>query len=309
MKTNTQKNNWYDSYNNDFYHYSWKRFIDKETTILGIGGCFNSNFLKFLQLSGINVLPSTWGLHYDPFTILNELYKTFDKNKSSTLYWEYTDKNNNGVLVDSLRHQFLYSSTNEFFKQDELITKQLKDSIINSNTIIISFAISEIWEQKVNNKWIIINRTPPDELLFDNRYVFRHRNLSLLECKNYINKIIKLLNDFNDSLNIILMVIPIPLKTSYRDMHPKISDILTKSRLLVAIDDIFEKNKNNNIVYFPAYEIFQYFNNKKDLFQCDCRHLKASAISYIGKKFIDYFTINKDFIKNVENFTVKQVNI
>jgi len=209
--------------------------------------------------------------------------------------------------LDALRHPFAYSNEYEFKNKDREVSKSLKYSIANSNSILISFALSEVWEQKIDDDWIIINRTPPNEVINDSRYTFRHRNMTVDECKKYINKITNLLLNINKNLNIVMMVIPIPLKTSYNNMHPKISDILTKSRLLVAIDEIVEQN--NNIIYFPVYEIFQYFNNKNDLFQCDHRHLKADVIADIGKIFIKHFVYSKDFIKEVDNFTVKQVEV
>lgn len=299
--------NWYESYNSDFFHHSWREFIDQDTYFTGIGGCFNSNFLRFLKMSGIMVHDTFWGLHYNAFTILNELNKAFDIDEKRSLYWDYIDKDRNHILLDALRHPFAYSNEYEFKNKDREVSKSLKYSIANSNSILISFALSEVWEQKIDDDWIIINRTPPNEVINDSRYTFRHRNMTVDECKKYINKITNLLLNINKNLNIVMMVIPIPLKTSYNNMHPKISDILTKSRLLVAIDEIVEQN--NNIIYFPVYEIFQYFNNKNDLFQCDHRHLKADVIADIGKIFIKHFVYSKDFIKKVDNFTVKQVEV
>jgi len=299
---------WYKDIHKKWHHNTWQKFLNKKTKVFSIGSCFAVNFGRWIKLHSIEVVDPKWGMHYNPYTILSEIKKAGGISfKNQQVIWKVKKKNKE-LYIDGLRHPILAYSFSELKKIQQNILNVSKKGIVNSDLIIITLGLSEIWEERTNTgEWVAINRTPPKDIFNANSEKYRNRNMSVSECKLCISEIIKCIKFINKKAKIVFTVSPMPLKTSFKDMSIRISNNMSKANLLSAIYEVIDKKSKNdsNIIYFPAYEIFMSEDSNKS-WQDDMRHPTKEAVERVCKEFVNAFAENINDFKADVDFFIKR---
>ena len=244
-----------------------------------MGSCFTESIGTYLQELLFPVEINPFGILYNPFSIANSLDllmegKTF---KEDDLFYA------NG-LWNSFYHHSRFSNpdlqqclTNINQKIEEA-ARCLKES----NLLFLTFGTAWVYESLRTNE-IVSNchKLPTSE--------FRRYRLSPEQIKDrWIGLISKLLS-INPALNIVFTVSPIRhLKDGAHENQ------LSKASLLIAIDELSTHFGNEQIFYFPSYEIVLDELRDYRFYASDMVHLTDVAIEIIREKFSSAFIGKED---------------
>ena len=109
------------------------------------------------------------------------------------------------------------------------------------------------------------------------------------ECVTDLEKIYKIIKQFNPDISIIISVSPVPLFATFRqDVDPITANMLSKSTLRVAAEQF--SNNHDNVYYFPAYEILT--TVMKNPYEDDNRHIRQESIREMMDIFKTWFIVD-----------------
>lgn len=115
--------------------------------------------------------------------------------------------------------------------------------------------------------------------------LFTERQLSVVECTDYLAKAIDMLRGLNPDVRVILTVSPI--RYAKYGFH---GSQLSKATLLLATSEL-EQRYPNIVAYFPAYEIVNDELRDYRFYAPDMIHPSEQAVDYIYERFADtYFS-------------------
>lgn len=248
--------------------------FEHSDNILTLGSCFAENISKYFSYYKFNILENPFGVLYNPVSIFNSLKFTienkrflkedliFDQSEYHSFFHHSDFSNHNHeACLSNINDNLLV--TNEYLKE--------------CNKLIISFGTSYVFRHKERN--IIVSnchKIPQNE--------FERFRLTVDETKDYLQKIIDTLKTHNSALSIIFTVSPV---RHWKD--GAVDNQLSKSILLLAINDIV--SKNNNCEYFPSYEIVMDDLRDYRFYAEDLIHPNKIATDYIWEKFSEnHFT-------------------
>tara|TARA_Y100001970_G_scaffold166351_1_gene203458 strand:+ start:24631 stop:25563 length:933 start_codon:yes stop_codon:yes gene_type:complete len=269
---------------NDFFknfilkgHTPEKPFIDKEKKIIAFGSCFASHVSKYLINKRYSVFDKRLGhnqhiIRYgegmaNTFTVLEQLLWAFENKNIEKNTWYYSPK---------------ISETN-----DDLMREETLRALKMVDVFIITVGLSEVWFNKVNNQvfWKAIPASEYDE----RKHGFRVSSVD--ENTRNLKEIYLIIKKHLPLAKVIFTLSPIPLVATFRDQSCITANSISKSILRVSLDNILnEYKKNQDIYYFPSYEIVNQFFN--DPFKDDNRHLKDEYIIKIMQLFEKNFCIH-----------------
>ena len=246
--------------------------INHRDKIVTIGSCFAENIGSYFSEFRFNVLKNPFGVLYNPVSILNSL-----KIVEAGVQFGREDL----ILDQSEYHSFYFHSDFSSHNADECLNRinatlqNTGDFLKETNVIIITLGTSFVYRHLKKN--IIVSnchKISPKE--------FEMTMLSPGETRSAINDIIKIIRNFNNEIKILFTVSPI--------RHWKngaVKNQLSKSNLIVAIHEAIQKN--NNIYYFPSYEIMMDDLRDYRFYEADLLHPNKIATDYIWEKFISAY--------------------
>lgn len=255
--------------------------INYNDSILLIGSCFSSNIGNKLNSSKFNTFINPFGVVYNPVSIFNTISSILSKKT-------YTKDDlffNNG-LWNSFDFHSSFSNTDEN-ECLNAINASVQDSYTyfqSSSKVIITLGTAFVY--KLNKTGKIVSNCHKVVQKEFTRY-----RLSLNETSNYLSKIIDLLKILNPSIQILFTVSPIRHLSDGFEENQR-----SKSTLILAIDEIFQKNKQCS--YFPSYEILMDDLRDYRFYKDDLTHPNNQAIEYIWKHFSESY-FNNETKKNV----------
>ena len=246
--------------------------INYNSNIFFFGSCFTENIGNIFVNSGFTTKINPFGIMYNPASIYKNIRILID-NK------EFTDNDldfyNN--LWFSYNHHSKFSNLNK-----NVCLKNINDGITQSikhlkKTDFIFFTFGTAWVYKLIKKNEIVancHKQPNNKF---NRY-----RLTIKEITDLYNNLINSLKAINSDIKIIFTVSPVRhLKDGANENQ------LSKSTLLLAIDNILKNNKNT--YYFPSYELIIDELRDYRFYNDDMIHISNIAINYIWDKIKDTF--------------------
>ena len=252
-------------------------FIDKQKKIIAFGSCFASHVSKYLVNKKYSVFNKQLGLNSHIIRYGEGMANTFTVLEQ--LLWAFENKN--------IEKNTWYYSPKETLRSDEEMRIETLNALKQVDVFIITVGLSEVWYNKITNQvfWKAIPVSQYDE----KKHGFRVSSVE--ENTNNLKNIYKILKENLPSTKIIFTLSPIPLVATFRDQSCITANAVSKSILRVAIDNVLnEFRKNDDIFYFPSYEITNYYF--ADPFEIDNRHLKEKNIIKIIKLFEKNYCIN-----------------
>ena len=246
--------------------------IEHGEKIITIGSCFAENMGEKFGYYYFNVLSNPFGVLYNPVSIYNAL----DLALSGREFGEkdlFYDKNE--------WHSFFHHSEFSNYDLNECLlrinnrSKEVNNFIKEAGWIILTLGTSFVYRH-IERGIIVSNchRIPADR--------FAKILLSPAESENYLDKTISLLRNANNKLNIILTVSPVRhIKDGFAENQ------LSKSSLAIAVHNSIKKN--DNVFYFPSYEIVMDDLRDYRFYADDMLHPSDSAVRYIWDIFAQSF--------------------
>lgn len=236
--------------------------------IFSIGSCFTQHIHGKLVDHYFNSFSNPCGIVFNPVSISNQINHLL-KNET----WEARDLFFDGELYHGLHHHGDFSGANE---QKVLATLNstavlAAEKLIKADILLITFGTSIVYVLKEKNVLVANCHKIPNHF-FDRKF------LEVEEIVDSTDTWINSLTKINPHLNIILTISPVRhLKEGFTD------NTLSKARLALAVEKLCKSN--NNIHYFPAYEIVLDDLRDYRFFGEDLVHPNDMAIDYVWSKF------------------------
>ena len=256
-----------------FLPFSISKFLDiqlKHDSKIGfIGSCFSDEMSKLASLHGFYNFSNPFGTIYHPIAIANILLNAISK---PLIHKPYLDSN--GTYFSLLASSKIYGPTEaNLFAQIQKISKELKDEICKMDVLYITFGTA----------WGYIDKE--QEILVANCHkmpnAYFEKKLSSIDqiyktWESLINKI----QTLNPSLKIVFTVSPV--------RHSK-DGVVENNRSKARLIEVVHSLCNNNIFYFPSYELMIDHLRDYRFYKIDRVHPNQEAIEIVWEKFMNVF--------------------
>jgi hypothetical protein len=245
-----------------------------QSPALFMGSCFSDHIGGILLRCKFPVLLNPFGVLYNPISLSTSLKMILNQDKI---------RKEELLNQDKIWHSFQFHGSFSDSSPEKVIEK-CNNSILNSHQFIkkarflfITFGTAWVFRYKETGK-IVSNchKIPSTE--------FERFRLSIDEIKDEWIAILSQLQSFNPDLKIIFTVSPI---RHFKDGAHE--NQLSKSTLLLVIDEIINTDPNKQIGYFPSYELMNDELRDYRFYDSDMVHISETGIRFIFEKFRSTF--------------------
>jgi len=259
--------------------------ISTQSKLLFFGSCFTENIGEKIANLHLQNIINPFGILYNPSSVAENI-RILIANRS--LSENDLDFNNN--------KWFSYNHHGKFSNSDkQKCLNGINDEINNANNFLketdllfITFGTSWVYKLKETSKIVANCHKIPAKN-------FIRERLTISEIFDTYSKLITELKTINPKIKIVFTVSPI---RHWKDGAN--GNQLSKSILLLAIEEIVKQNKN--CFYFPSYEIVMDDLRDYRFYNSDMLHINETAIDYIWGKFKSVFFDEKieEYEKQIE---------
>lgn len=250
--------------------------FNKTDTIVTLGSCFADRLRNWLKANkiGSSYISVPEGLN-NSFAVRQYLEWAITGDRSSDAYW-YDN--------DSILGAYKYEPKEE----QSTVLKHMK----SVKGIVVTFGLSEVWRDIETNN-VFWRGVPASE--YDNT---KHKCETSTVDENIKNmkEIIELIHkNLGKDKVIIFTLSPVPLNATFTENASVIGDCISKSILRVALHELFKINTNENVFYWPSFEMVRWVGahtNTPTLFEDNTtRHVNNNIVKIIIDNFIEKFFI------------------
>jgi hypothetical protein len=251
--------------------------LDYRTPALFMGSCFSDHIGGLLLRNKFPVMLNPFGVLYNPISLSVSLNMMLEQNEI---------KKEELVYHDHIWHSFKFhgSFSNSLpEKVAEKCNQSIRDShyfLKSAQFLFVTFGTAWVFRHKKRGT-IVSNchKIPSSE--FD-----RYR-LTIEEIKEDWLTILSKIHEFNPQLKIIFTVSPI---RHFKDGAHE--NQLSKSTLLLAVDEICKAHPTKQTGYFPSYELMNDELRDYRFYDSDMVHISETGIRFIFEKFKSTFFSN-----------------
>ena len=266
--------------------------LNHQHKILTIGSCFSDEIGKRLTDLKFDVLINPFGVIFNSHSIQNLIERSIQKK-----YFTTADVHQNGeeFFCFDVHSSFNALTKEAVLEELNLTLDQVHDYILSCDVLMITLGTSWIYEWKTSNQ-VVANCHKVDAKQFEKRLLTTEENLKSLEL------IVSDLKNINPTIRIITTVSPV--------RHTKdgmIENNVSKARLLDALYQL--SLQNNQVEYFPSYELVLDDLRDYRFFKEDLIHPSKQAVDYIWEKFSEtYFEQSTQTIIQKINKVISAIN-
>lgn len=235
-----------------------------------IGSCFAENMGNYLQELCFPIQVNPFGILYNPVSIANSLGFLIEGKRFTEQDLFYA----NG-LFNSFFHHSRFSDADPVnaLKSINHQATAASDVLKKCSHLFITFGTSWVFRHKSSGVVVSNCHKIPAA-------TFEHFRLSVVQITEAWLPLIGQLRSINPQLQIIFTVSPIRhLKDGAHENQ------LSKSTLLIAIEDLISKAGNDWISYFPSYELVLDELRDYRFYASDMTHLSETAVDFVREKF------------------------
>lgn len=253
--------------------------LDPSRPVALIGSCFAENMARKMRECQWEVFNGA-GTLYNPISIARVLdLLLFDDN------W---DENLRNSLFESegYVHSWLFDSHFSRKSADELVanvaevSSNLRKTLEEAQTLIVTFGTSWCYFLKEKSDYVVANCHKMPQSMFSRRRV------SIEEIVGVWSDLCEKLNEKYPNLGLMFTVSPVRhLKDGFE------GNARSKATLLLAVEEIC--NKEQDAVYFPAYEIVTDDLRDYRFYASDLVHPSDQTVEYIWEIFCKTFLDTK----------------
>jgi hypothetical protein len=248
--------------------------IDYQTPSIFMGSCFSDHIGGMLLKYKFHVMLNPFGVLYNPVSLstsLNMMLEKHEIKKEELVNW--------GQMWHSFQFHGSFSDSSY-----ERVLEKCNQSIDESHLFLgkaqflfITFGTAWVFRYKETGK-IVSNCHKIPATYFD------RSRLTVDEIKGEWISILSKIHRLYPNLKIIFTVSPI---RHFKDGAHE--NQLSKSTLLLAIDEIIKSYPNNQIGYFPSYELINDELRDYRFYDSDMVHISETGIRFIFEKFKSAF--------------------
>ena len=249
-----------------------KNKITYNDAILSMGSCFAENIAQYLKSLQLDMVSNPYGILFNPVSIYNSIHEMIsgkiygdddimlfnDKWLSLNHHGSFSNKDKN-ICLENINNHILEGSA--YLKKSRFLFITLGTSIVY---------VYEQFDKVVGN----CHKIP--------QKFFNRLQLSLNQTITCLQNIINEVRNVNETIDIVFTVSPI--RHIKDGLH---ENTISKATLLLAIDEMVKHN--DNVSYFPAYEIL--IDDLRDyrFYDEDMLHPNPTAVNYVLAMFKNCF--------------------
>ena len=255
--------------------------INHRKRVMMLGSCFSDNIGEKLQQACFNVEINPFGTLYNPASIACGIDDIINQRK-------FTVDDLMQVDGDNRWHSFSHHSSHSSVDAESMLIHlneqiaQAYEALSEASALIITFGTAWVYELNKTGKVVANCHKLPAN-------VFNRRLMSIDEIVKTWQGVINRVKAMNENISIVFTVSPI---RHLRDGAHE--NQLSKSILLLAINHLVQQNEN--IIYFPAYEVMNDDLRDYRFYASDMTHPSDVAVNYIYDLFSQSF-FDEDTIK------------
>lgn len=264
-----------------------KFLIDYNSKIISLGSCFAENIGEKLNYFKFRNITNPFGIIFNPISIEKLVERAVMKNY-------FTEKDlfyhNERWHCFEIHSDLSNNSQPEFLEKLNKLLEEFILQIQSSTIFIITYGTSWIYRNLNDNKVVAnCHKMPQNQ--------FTKELLSVENILKSIQNTIFLIQSVNSNAQFIFTISPVRhIKDGFFENN------VSKAHLFSAI---FESVKNENVSYFPSYEILMDELRDYRFYKNDMLHPSETAIAYIWDKFKNSF-INPTVFSTINDVEVIQ---
>ena len=272
-----------------------EKILRRGDRVMSAGSCFAANIVPYLEKSGFSYVrtetrhpllrvpaenfgydnfSASYGNIYTTRQLLQLLYRALDLWHPKEEAWEI-----DGEFIDPFRPGLRYRARSR--PEFDLLTRQhldcVRQAFEEATVFVFTLGLTEAWVSRVDGAvFPACPGTVAGE--FDaSRHAFH--NMSVSEVAADLNEFIREVRKINSALRIVLTVSPVPLVATATGGHVLPATVYSKSVLRVAADEVLRANQD--VTYFPAYEIVTGPQAPWEFFEADRRNVSKAAVETV----------------------------
>ena len=249
----------------------FKKKLSYRHQSLMIGSCFAENIGFYMQERCLPIQINPFGILYNPFSIANCLEMVMARKK-----FLHDDLFSSNGLYHSFSHHSRFSGPDPIrvLEQININIAEAYRKLSSASHLFLTFGTSWVFHNTEGGNVVSnCHKLPPS--------TFTHKRLSVEQITTRWISIIDHLKRINPELHLVFTVSPIRhLKDGAHENQ------LSKSTLLLAIDELISIYGSELISYFPSYEIVMDDLRDYRFYAADMTHLSELTIDYIREKFM-----------------------
>lgn len=280
--------------------------LSQDDRIVTAGSCFAQHIARYLGDAGYNhhivekghpVLPKTirdahqygifsarYGNIYTARQLKQLIMRSYGDFEPQEPAWQH-----GSVWVDPFRPTIQpggFINDAELCADRKLHLEMVRRAIKEAEYFIFTLGLTEAWE--CTRDGAILPLCPGIEGGEFDKLNYRFVNFNLTETIEDLNSAFEMLRQENPNLKIILTVSPVPLAATAENRHVLVSTTLSKAILRLAAEEIVKTNQN--IAYFPSYEIITGIFNRGSYFAKDLRSVTEDGVAHVMDLFFKHAT-------------------
>ena len=281
-------------------------FVNQQTKVATAGSCFAQHIARHLKSSGFNyyvaeeshpiipeellqeynygVFSARYGNIYTVRQLLQLFDRAFDFFQPQELYWKVSEDS----WLDPFRPQIQpngFSSQLELEWDRKQHLQSVRSMFENLDVFVFTLGLTECWISNYDGAVYPICPGVSGGSYSADKYHFK--NFTVFEIVKDFQLFFKKLLTININAKIILTVSPVPLVATAEKNHVLNSTTYSKSVLRVAAEELSKGNEN--IVYFPSYEIITGNFSRGEYFSKDLRSITESGVNHVMRLFFKHY--------------------
>lgn len=248
--------------------------IGYNTPVMFAGSCFSDNIGEKMEELKFPVLLNPFGVLYNPHSIARSIEMIIQKQ---TITEHELVKHNNLWHSLCFHGSFSEPSPEKTANLCNQAIVRANDFLKNAAYMIITFGTSWVYRYRQTDEVVAnCHKIPGNQFL--------HERLTVEQITEQWVDILSKLHQFNRGIKIIFTVSPVRhLKDGAHGNQ------LSKAILLLAVENIIKLLPDEQIVYFPSYELVCDDLRDYRFYDKDMVHISETGIDYIFKKFADSY--------------------
>ena len=253
-------------------------FITRDTPIVTIGSCFAREVAGYLYGKGYNI--QTPADDKDPNAVTKEL-ESFNEGVNNTFAlrqlfeWVFLNK--------EPQDETWHKEDKSTIKRSKLQRESAFERFSTAEVFVFTLGLSEVWYNKETED--VFWRAVPYNQYDETKHAFRVSTVD--ENKENIKRIIGIIKQHVPGAKIIFTLSPVPLIATFRPVSCITASTVSKAILRVAIDEVVREYINDNVFYWPSYEMVKEYAD--DPYQEDNRHIERDFVYEIMDNFARYY--------------------
>ncbi|AQS63440.1 hypothetical protein AGRHK599_LOCUS4891 [Rhizobium rhizogenes] len=270
--------------------------IGTQSAVATAGSCFAQHISRTLSEKGFNYLvpetgpadknygvyPCRFGNIYTVRQLLQTFERAYGLRASMSSAWRRGD-----VFIDPYRPQIEpdgFASLKEL--EDDRFThlEHVRAMFEKCDVFIFTLGLTEGWE---TSEGTVVPLAPGVAGYPEDTETYQFKNYNVLDMVSDFSAFMAKFRRVNPSVKVLLTVSPVPLIATFEKRHVLEANVYSKSALRVAADMICQSDEN--VHYFPSYEIITGPHNGYRYFESDLRSVSPAGVAQVMSIFSKHF--------------------